>query len=86
MTAPQFSGSSGECGLSSFLYTFHASLLSLVVSANSDGMINFTPGFGAQSTLSWGTGLADTPTIGINVLAAIFFVLILSLQRTFKSD
>ena len=73
--------------LSTLIYIFHASLLSLVAHyMSADETIDFTWAFGADGRFFMGTGLTDTPTIGINLVAIIFLVFILSMQRLVKND
>ena len=73
--------------LSSLIYEFHASLVAFIVHyVLADEMINFTFEYGGSGEFFWGTGLTDTPTIGINLVAVIFLVLILSMHRLVKND
>jgi hypothetical protein len=73
--------------LSSVIYTFHASLVAFIVHyASADEMIDFTFQYGGAGEFFLGTGLTDTPTIGINLVAVIFLVLILNMQRLVKND
>ena len=73
--------------VSTLIYIFHASLLSLVANFNSAAeTINFTWAFGADGRFFTGTGLTDTPTIGINLVAVIFLIFILSMHRLVKND
>lgn len=72
--------------LTSFLYTLQASLLNLTISATSDAKINVTPEFGVQGYLSWATGQPGPHAIGINIVAVILLILILSLRRLEKND
>jgi len=71
--------------LGSFAYIFQASLLSFVISGTSDSRISFTAGYGAKYFFSQGGELAGTHAIGINVVAVIFLVLILSMRRSVKN-
>ena len=75
--------------LGSFAYIFQASLLSFVVNYNPappPGTIDATAGFGSKYFFSQGGELAGTHTIGINLLAVIFLVLILSMRRLVKNN
>jgi len=74
--------------LGSFAYIFQASVLSFVVNYNSappPGTIDFTAGYGAKYFFSQGGELAGTHTIGINLVAVIFLVLILSMRQLVKN-
>lgn len=73
--------------VSTLIYIFHASLLSLVANfMPAAETINFTWAFGADGRFFTGTGLTDTPIIGINLVAVIFLIFILSMHRLVKND
>jgi len=73
--------------LSSLIYTLHASLVAFIVHyVPADEAINFTFTYGGEGEFFLGTGLTDTPTIGINLIAVIFLVFILSMQRLVRNE
>ena len=71
--------------LGSLTYTFQASLLSFIISITSDSRISFTAGAGPKWFFSEGGESAGTHAIGINIVAIIFLVLILSMRRLVKN-
>jgi len=73
--------------LSSLTYEFQASLVAYIAHAvPADEMIDFTFSYGGSGEFFLGTGLTDTPTAGINLVAVIFLVFILSMQRLVRNE